>query len=282
MQLALAVGVLVGATLSAALTRGVGRALAVVVALLCGFVVPPEHTFLRFVFAVQGFVVLMRALDLWADPRDWSWRFRVWLLSTAVDVRDAVPVARRLGGILPIAGYAILAASGWWLSQVGSDLPPLRWLGGAIMIYGIADAACGLAVVAFAAAGYEIPLQHRSPILACSVGEFWSKHYNCNVSAWLSRHFHRPLARQGHPRLGLLAAFGFSAAIHFWVAFVPLGLRMAALMGVFFVVQGALIVLERALQIHAWPVALRRAWTIAWLLVTSPLFVEPFLRLFGD
>ena len=279
MELVVAVGVLVGATLWAAIARGVGRAVAVVAAMLCGFIVPPEYTFLRFVFAIQGFVVLMRALDLWADPRQWPWRFRVWLLSTAVDVREAVPVARRIRGLLPIAGYAILAAGGWWLSQVGDALP-LRWLGGAIMIYGIADAACGFAVMAYGAAGYQIPLQHRSPILAMSVGEFWSKHYNRNVSAWLGRHFHRPLARRGLPRLGLLAAFGFSAAIHFWVAFVPLDLTMATLMGVFFVVQGGLIVLERVLGMRSWPVPLRRVWTVGWLLVTSPLFVEPFLRVF--
>ncbi len=110
----------------------------------------------------------------------------------------------------------------------------LRWLGGALLIYGAADAANALTVTLLAAGGVRAPLQHRAPALARSVREFWAQRWNLNVQAWLARHAFRPLARRGHPRLGITAGFVLSALLHFWLVAAPLGLRWALPMAGFF------------------------------------------------
>jgi hypothetical protein len=91
---------------------------------------------------------------------------------------------------------------------------------------------------------------------------------------------HRPVARIGQPRLGLAAAFGFSAAFHMWLSWVPLDAPMALSMGAFFLAQGVAVVIERSFSgFRRLPELVRRAWTLAWVLLPSPLFVEPFLRI---
>lgn len=259
--------------------------LATIVALGASLWIPEEHTLLRFVAGMLGFVVAMRAADLLRDRRRWSLGERLWLFTAVVDVRniEPMPVRRAPRRWLAILAYATLATAGWAVAHLdvtGAWSPFVRYAGGAMFIYGIADAACGLAVEGHAALGMRLPPQHHAPILATSVGAFWSKHYNLNVSDWIARHIHRPLVRRGHARWGLAAAFGFSAAFHMWLAWIPLDLTMAASMGAFFVVQGVAVILERTLPVlRRQPVAIRRGWTLAWILLPSPLFVEPFLRI---
>ena len=107
-----------------------------------------------------------------------------------------------------------------------------------VFIYGIADFAGLGTTTLYAANGMRIPRQHHAPILATSVGAFWSRHYNLNVSDWLSRNFYRPLARRGLPLAGLALAFCVSAIFHVWLAYVPLDVPMALSMGAFFLLQG--------------------------------------------
>lgn len=270
------------------LVARMGRGIATVGALGSGLLVPPEHVFLRFLLAVAGFGLLMRIVDLRGDRRSWSFGARLWLCSALVDVREAGAATPRLDPrrLLAVVAHSGLAAVGWWLSHgavehvSGPGTWLLRYGGGVTLIYGVADAACGAVVVAYAALGVRIPLQHRAPILATSVGRFWSRHYNLNVSAWLGRHFHRPAAKRGRARAGLIAAFGASTLVHIWVAWVPLDAAMALSMGGFFVISGAIVVVERSWQGFArLPTLARRAWTVGWLLLSSPLFVEPFLRI---
>jgi hypothetical protein len=252
-------------------------AIAGVGASTCALLVPAEHTFARFLFTALGFVVVMRILDLRIDRRAWSTRMRVWLFTGVVDVREARPIPRRTDTrpLVAIALYLALAGLGWWLAR---DL--WRWGGGVLLIYGLADAVCGVAVPLHALFGWQIPRQHRAPILATSVSAFWSTHYNLNVSRWLARHFHRALARRGRARLGVLLAFGVSALVHAIIAWVCLDLPMALAWFAFFGVQGIAAALERSWPGFAnLPVLARRVWTIAWLLLPSPLFVEPFLRI---
>ena len=87
------------------------------------------------------------------------------------------------------------------------------------------------------------------------------------------------MARRGHAGWGLALAFVVSAAFHAWLAWVPLGARMAASMGAFFLVQAVAVGLERLLCQGAWPRPLQHLWTLAWMLGSAPLFVEPFLRI---
>jgi hypothetical protein len=37
--------------------------------------------------------------------------------------------------------------------------------------------------------------------------------------------------------------------------------------------------IEQAIGVRRWPAAAGHAWTIAWMLALSPMFVEPVLRL---
>ena len=77
----------------------------------------------------------------------------------------------------------------------------------------------------------------------------------------------------------MAAAFTVSAALHVYCALPPLGPAWAGVMGAFFLVQGAAVVLERATGAPSgWPRPAQHAWTLVWLLASSPLFVEPFLR----
>ena len=89
----------------------------------------------------------------------------------------------------------------------------------------------------------------------------------------------QPLDRLGCGGLGL--AFLASAAIHAWFIGVALGPRMAAWMGLYFLIQGALLALELPLRVQRWPTLAARVWTLAGVLLPAPLFVEPMLRLFA-
>jgi hypothetical protein len=255
--------------------------LSVTAAIAAPHLVPASHTFVRFVLAALALVLLMRLTDLATDPRCWPASMRARMFIGLVDLRAAKAIPRRFDPIALLVGalYFGLAALGWAIAHATDDLV-VRWLGGVLVIYGLADVACATTVPLYAAFGLQIPPQHRTPILATSVGAFWSKHYNLNVSDWLARHVHRPIARRGRTMLGLAVAFLASAAAHAWVAWTPLDAAMALSMASFFCVQAVPIAIERSWPAFTrLPSPLRRAWTIAWLLLPSPLFVEPFLRI---
>lgn len=261
--------------------RPVVAMLATAAAIAAPLCVPAEHTFVRFLLAALALVLLMRLVDLATDRRSWPASMRARMFIGLVDLRDAKPMPRRFDPlvIVVVALYLGLAALGWWLAHA-TEHALLRWLGGVLVIYGLADVACATTVPLYAALGLRIPPQHHAPILATSVGAFWSQHYNLNVSSWLARHVHRPFARRGRATLGLAIAFLASALAHAWVAWAPLDLCMALTMAAFFAVQAVPVIAERRWPgLARLPRPARRAWTLAWLLLPSPLFVEPFLRI---
>jgi hypothetical protein len=57
------------------------------------------------------------------------------------------------------------------------------------------------------------------------------------------------------------------------------GLAMSALVFAYFVAQAFVMTIEQALHVRRWSHAAGHAWTIAWMLALSPMFVEPALRL---
>jgi len=126
--------------------------------------------------------------------------------------------------------------------------------------------------------GIEVSPIQDAPILARSLGEFWSERWNRPVSVWLRETAFLPLARLRYPTLGLVAAFCLSAGIHAYFYAVPLGGQAALMVAAFFVVQAVMIVAEKRLRVRAWPAPAARAWTLILLLACSPLFVEPILR----
>ena len=276
-----AIGIVLAVAATGSRFRPVLATLAGALAIAAPLCVPAPHTFVRFVLAALALVVLMRLVDLATDRRTWPASIRARMFTGLVDLRDATPIPPRFDpvSLVVVALWLGLAALGWAIAHATDDRI-VRWLGGVLVVYGLADVACATTVPIYAALGLRIPLQHHAPILATSVGAFWSKHYNLNVSTWLARHVHRPFARRGRAALGLAIAFLASALAHAWVAWAPLDLPLALVMASFFAVQAVPVLVERRWPAFArLPATARRAWTIAWLLLPSPLFVEPFLRI---
>lgn len=155
----------------------------------------------------------------------------------------------------------------------------LRWIAGGIAILALAEiASAGLLIVA-AMFGVTVPSLFRSPCRSNSVGQFWTRRWNVAASHLFRWCCFVPLARRG-VGFALVATFLVSAAAHAALAYVILGTWGIALScGAFFMMQPLLIVAERRMKVRRWQSAAGRAWTLAALAVTSPLFVEPAMQI---
>ena len=111
--------------------------------------------------------------DLARDDRDWSAVERLRLATSMIDTRRIKPIAARFDAtnLFSAAAYGALAALGYYIALHASALP-LRWLGGVMLIYGVADAGNALALLLFTALGQQIPKQRDTPIVAQSIGAF--------------------------------------------------------------------------------------------------------------
>lgn len=248
------------------------------------FVLPENWPFLRSLYTLAAFVSLLRLVDLWRDPKSYPLPERLWLLTALFDsrrIRRAEP-SLEWQRFAKVAGYVAIMGVGLGLAYSIDSSGPwrwLRWLGGALFVYAMLDAAARFADAVYRSAGIVIPPQHENPVLARSVSEFWGKRWNINVHDWLRRHCFLPFARNGHPIVGIVAGFLASAILHSWMVYVPLGLYWAIPMGLFFLVQAMLMGIERVFCVRQWPRVLQHGWTVATVLGTSPLFVEPFLQI---
>ena len=157
----------------------------------------------------------------------------------------------------------------------------LRLAAGVAMIYAVAALAFELIRLGLWAMGMSAPLLHRTPIAARSVGEFWGQRWNLVISAWLRQYFYLPLARRRRPGLGIMCAFLVSGALHGWPMMVAVSSAAGCTTLAFFLLQGVFVLAEQRLQIHTWPDYLARAWTLTALLLPSPLYIDPGLRLFN-
>jgi hypothetical protein len=274
-------GVLAGSVAGSGRTRGALGIAFGGAALGAPWLVPPEHTLIRCLLALGAMLVVIRAIDLARDRRSFPVRVRIGLMFCLFDLRQAerTPAGadvRQLGaGVLWLA-----ACAGSW-SIALHVAGPVRWLAGAAGMVAAAEAGAVLAGFFSKLAGYRIPKQHDQPVLAISVGDFWSRRWNLNVRDWLFRNCHRPLARRGFPRAGTALAFAVSALLHFFMVLVPLGSGWAAVMASFFLLQALLVLVEARIGQARWPAFARRAWTITALLGSSPLFIEPVLKIVG-
>jgi D-alanyl-lipoteichoic acid acyltransferase DltB (MBOAT superfamily) len=157
----------------------------------------------------------------------------------------------------------------------------LRLGAGVALIYAWVAIISTVIGLLFLAAGYSLPELHRHPIAARSVVEFWARRWNIVVSAWLHAFVFLPLARRRRNTLGILLAFGVSGAMHGWLVLFALGRWAAFTTVLFFMIQGVVVIVENRLRIQTWPIVAARAWTMIILLGSSPLFIDPGLRLFG-
>lgn len=225
------------------------------------------------------FVALMRVIDLVRERRPWpAWR-RILHAMSAVDSRLLRPVPRRFDArafgaalvweALTAAGHLGMAHSTTFWPRLACTL---------VLVYSAIEALYAVLRVNYHAAGFATPPLHTWPLAATTIGELWGVRWATPISRWLRDTWFRPLARRGLPRVGLLAGFGWSALLHAYPTLAAIGLEGAAMMFGYFVVQGFVVLLEMQLGTAKWRRPIRRAWTIAIMLATSPLFLVPVLR----
>ena len=263
-----------------AVSAGVGAA-------LTPWLIPADASVWRGGLAIWTTWCCGRVLDLTRDARGRPFRHRLWHVFAVIDSRQttwASPALEvvALGKVLIYTTFAIVGlaividvaprATGGWYWFV-------RWTGGALFFYCLADAVEGGVRALYRAAGVVVPRQHLIPIASRSVQEFWGKRWNRVVGSWLRAHCFLPFAREGHVRAGLVAAFCASAAFHAYFTLVAVGWAMAVAMIVFFLIQGAFVLFELRMGVARWQPALARVWTVVAVLGCSPLFVEPILRI---
>jgi hypothetical protein len=120
----------------------------------------------------------------------------------------------------------------------------------------------------------------RVPAAARSVGEFWSERWNRPVSAWLTEYAFAPLVASGAAALALLPPSRSAprstpgCSTRDWAGARRCRRRVLPAAGA----DGDAGV-EAARRALAGAAA--HAWTLAWLLATSPLFVQPILQALG-
>lgn len=259
----------------------------VAVAVSLPFFAPPAPL-PRALLAFVGLLALLKTIEIGARPGHWpAWR-RLWHVCMPFDVRRTQSVRPAvdpkllgrvvlLGGIGGFVFFLLLRLRG--LGGQGRDVA--RLLCGAVLVYVWVEATSEAARFAHRVGGIEVPPIQRAPILARSVGEFWSERWNRPWSDWLRRFVFLPLARRRLPALGLFAAFVVSGVMHAWMFAAALGMSAAVMTAGFFLIQGTCALAETRFNVRTRPSWATRAWTLAALLVPSPLFVHPFLCAFG-
>ncbi len=263
--------------------RGAGLAIALT-SIGCAWLVPGEHSLLRAIYGLIATAGSARVADLCRG--DWSTQRRLQHVATPIDSRTLVRTPRRIDWARLAAGlgWLVLGLAAWGLVDAQAATPTvgywaLRWFAGAIGAYAVIEAGYALAHVGYCAVGLVPPPLHIAPILSRSVQELWGQRWARPVSRWLGDYIFRPLARRRRPVTGALLAFGASAVFHAYGAWVGLGvvdgIPMAACVLAYFLVQAVVIAMERWLGVPRWKPWAGHAWTIGWMVVTAPLFVEP-------
>jgi hypothetical protein len=157
----------------------------------------------------------------------------------------------------------------------------MRTLVAGTSAYFVVDGTARLLEAVTSAIGVDIGPLHDAPILARTVGEFWSRRWNRAIQAWLNEFAFRPVAKKHGVVMGVLAAFVASAVLHFVPLCVAYDWKWASAMGAFFLIHGVVVVIEAKLGVARWPRALGHAWTLGVFAITAPLFIEPMLQSLG-
>jgi len=272
--------------------RGAGQRISAAFFVACAFILAwyaPGIPLARGLRAFVADVSLMLAITIaFSSEKGMPLRDRLLrILSVPASMRAArVPatwslrVAGQIIFDLILAGIALLVLL---RSRHFAGITPSieRLAAGVVLLYAGAQFIFDFARFCFLATGWSMDSLHRTPIAARSLAEFWSQRWNRYVSAWLHRFVYLPLARTRHPRLGIFCAFLVSGVLHGWPILVAIGWFGALTTSLFFMVQGAFVLVEYRLRIHTWPAPIARAWTMTALLTTSPLFIDPGLKVFG-
>lgn len=236
---------------------------------------------LRGLCALLGWVAVLRIVDTVRVGAPWSASRRLLHVVSFVDSRTLKRAPPRLD-LLAFGrawAWAALAVMGLYLAA--SSRPPVRWGPGLLLAYAAVEAIWAFTGAAYRALGFVTPPLHVRPFASLSVGELWGVRWARPISTWLRENCFRPLARRGLPRLGLFVGFLVSAIGHAYPVLVAIDLRMAAMMLAFFLAQGIVVIIEMRVGQSRWSRPLRHAWTVTIMVASSPLFVEPALRVLG-
>lgn len=128
--------------------------------------------------------------------------------------------------------------------------------------------------------GYDTPRLMCNPERSRSLREFWGQRWNSVIQNLLKSYVYKPLRRRGY-RAAAAASMTFlaSGAIHTYPIFVAtLSPEKAAFMMLYFVIQLILVFFETSIcgeKAHEEAQAIHRVWTLAAVLLPSPLFLLP-------
>lgn len=283
----LAIQTATGLGAATAAGRSVPRRLLAALLVAAGFVIPwlaPPNAMLRAGLAMVALVAFLRVMEHSTSPsRPASLRIRHFFLLEGLGPASG-PTAARIPFIRSAIIHALIFAAALSILLTAALDPgygrELMRLGcGVVMIYCSLQLLSDLSCLAHIHTGQRPNRNQRSPLRSRSATEFWGKRWNRYISNWLNRFTFRPLARRGHPLLGVFAAFVVSGAMHAWLTVVFLGWRAALLMGLYFVVQGVVVLAETRLDLRRWPLLAARAWTYAAILAPVWLLVDSFLAI---
>lgn len=122
--------------------------------------------------------------------------------------------------------------------------------------------------------GAPVALLFDAPFHARSLEEFWARRWNRAFSEMLQLVLRRPLARALGVGGAAAVCFLASGLLHEYALSVPAraGYGLPLL---YFTLHGALVLAERRAYLQARPEALRRLWTLGWVVLPVGLVFHP-------
>lgn len=244
---------------------------------------------LLFVHATILGVQAIRNVEIARFPDRWSRGARLVRVALLYEtdamkrVPPAAPIAAiALGAVLALASAAALLFS----ARAAPPTTPYalagwpRWIGTIASGYLLLEGWGRIWTATPRFFGWHHPPLQRSPILSRSLAEFWGVRWNTVIGRLLKRNAYDPLAKRRAPRLGVLAAFALSAALHAYTTLPAAGAKAAAWMGSFFLAHGVLSLVEARLGVRRWRPIAARAFVVFVFVATIPPFAESFLRSF--
>ncbi|MBI5517747.1 MAG: hypothetical protein HY909_28505 [Deltaproteobacteria bacterium] len=280
---------LLGAALTGSPTRRWGvYLLGAAVGLGAPWCIPREPVLGRLLVGFSVVTLLLRGLDLTRASVPAPLGLRVVHAVSVVDSNQLVRGVPFLHGhaLLRLLAFLALAAPTGYGTRALGQVPgwgpwALRQLLGTAFLYALVEVLLGTILLGYGLAGLRAPVLHRDPVLSRTLREFWGERWNRSIHESLWRHGFSPLARRGYGRAGIAVAFLASALLHVYLAAFAVDLRASLGVGLFFLAQGALVLVERRLGVPRWPSWAQRAWTVAALAGTVPLFLQGVLGALG-
>lgn len=264
-----------------------GSVLLVIAALLLPLYIP-AGPLPRALLSSLALLCLVKVLQIAQHPERWPRGVRLWHTFAPFDIentqrRERLLDRRLLTSVGLHSALALAALLCLWLlpRALPLTLMLLRMALGALLVYSAMDAVTGTVRLAHGLSGVAVPSIQETPIASQSIREFWSQRWNKPVSDWLAEFVFLPVSRRSNAGWGVMASFATSGLLHAWMFYSALGFGPALMAFAFFIFQAMFVLVESFIRLRQLSPRLRRAWTLGMLGISSPLFVEPVLRVLG-